>query len=633
MPANRIGIGTTNPNYNLDVVGNINYSGIIYRNGSPISISQVLTNVKDYGAVGNGIADDTAAIQSAIDAKGSVFVPAGTYKVSSTILLKNSYSAIIGDHNLPVIYKENPNTGPAIAITNVGSSINEFSKIQNLIVRAGIGTTTIQNYSSVPNINDCGIAINGGTPIGMGGTSSSPAIQRPNIENIRLNGWSTGIYCKNHVNTRIDKVFIENWVDQSSIVGYGTTSKFVGIAFDCTRSGNPLGAAISPNASAEVSYCIFGGAGTPVNVQSYGFYIDGEDPRDIYFSNCEVATVDYGWYYKSSTYGLNWNLQINRPIVDQCRKNGLYFYNTNIVGGSGPGAITINGGYIINSSGASASIHAENINGLSIVGGLQFISASNNGPNDVGVKLVNCYNSVVSGNNFLNCNNAIQLENSNISSVVGNTIYAQPTIFGSLNLQVGIGLTSSFGNIISGNSIRGQDISTKYASGIFISTDSSGNTIANNAIDFNTVTLPHNILNIDNPTNIFGRVGINTSFPSADLHVLGRIDSTTPNSGSTGGLRIRANPTSKTGYLQFTDSTGLYEFANVGITSTGVPSLGNAIYSGNLNVKGNITVDGGIIGSSGFISTTGTNPVKIQISGNKLIFSSVGIGSTSLTLS
>lgn len=633
MTANRIGIGTTTPNYNLDVVGNINYSGTIYRNGSPISISQVLTNVKDYGALGNGIADDTAAIQSAIDAKGSVFVPAGTYKITSTILLKNSYSAIIGDHNLPIIYKENPNTGPAIAVTTIGNTYNEFSKIQNLIVRAGIGTTTIQNYSPVPNINDCGIAINGGIPIGMGGTSSAPAIQRCTVENVRLNGWSTGIYCRNHVNTRIDKTFIENWVDQSSIVGYGTTSKFIGIAFDCTRSGNPLGAAISPNASAEISYCIFGGAGTPLNVQSYGFYIDGEDPRDMFFTNCEVATVDYGWYYKSSTYGLNWNLQINRPIIDQCRKNGLYFYNTNLIGGSGPGAITINGGYVVNSAGSNASIHAENINGLSIVGGIQFISAVNNGSNDVGVRLVNCYNSIVSGNNFLNCNNAIQLENSNVSSIIGNTIYAQPTIFGSVNLQTGIGLTSSLGNIISGNSIRGQDGSVKYTSGIFISTDSTSNTIANNTIDANTVVLPYNVLNTDNPTNVFGRVGINTSLPSAELHVAGRIDSITPNSGSTGGIRIRANPTSKIGYLQFTDSTGAYEFANVGITSTSVQSFGNAIYSGSLGVKGSITVDGGVVASAGFISTTGTNPVKIQISGNKLIFSSIGIGSTSLTLS
>jgi hypothetical protein len=52
-------------------------------------------SVKDFGATGNGSTDDTAAIQAAINAalslplvsggKGSVFFPAGTYKVTSTI--------------------------------------------------------------------------------------------------------------------------------------------------------------------------------------------------------------------------------------------------------------------------------------------------------------------------------------------------------------------------------------------------------------------------------------------------------------------------------------------------------------------------------------------------------------------
>jgi hypothetical protein len=44
-------------------------------------------SVKDFGAVGNGVADDTVAIQAAIDAVriGTVYFPAGTYKVTDTI--------------------------------------------------------------------------------------------------------------------------------------------------------------------------------------------------------------------------------------------------------------------------------------------------------------------------------------------------------------------------------------------------------------------------------------------------------------------------------------------------------------------------------------------------------------------
>jgi hypothetical protein len=46
-------------------------------------------NVKDpaYGAVGDGVTDDTTAIQNACNVGGSVYFPAGTYKVSSAITL------------------------------------------------------------------------------------------------------------------------------------------------------------------------------------------------------------------------------------------------------------------------------------------------------------------------------------------------------------------------------------------------------------------------------------------------------------------------------------------------------------------------------------------------------------------
>ncbi|MGK3945493.1 glycosyl hydrolase family 28-related protein, partial [Streptomyces caeruleatus] len=44
-------------------------------------------NVKDFGAVGDGVADDTAAIQAAITAAQGqpIYVPKGTYVITSTL--------------------------------------------------------------------------------------------------------------------------------------------------------------------------------------------------------------------------------------------------------------------------------------------------------------------------------------------------------------------------------------------------------------------------------------------------------------------------------------------------------------------------------------------------------------------
>lgn len=49
-----------------------------------------VVSVKDFGAVGNGTTDDTAAIQSALNTTKPVFVPEGTYKITSSLRVYNS---------------------------------------------------------------------------------------------------------------------------------------------------------------------------------------------------------------------------------------------------------------------------------------------------------------------------------------------------------------------------------------------------------------------------------------------------------------------------------------------------------------------------------------------------------------
>ncbi len=59
-----------------------------------------VVSVKDFGAVGDGVTDDTAAIQAAIDGLatngGTLLLPPGTYKISSTLTITESNILLLG---------------------------------------------------------------------------------------------------------------------------------------------------------------------------------------------------------------------------------------------------------------------------------------------------------------------------------------------------------------------------------------------------------------------------------------------------------------------------------------------------------------------------------------------------------
>lgn len=79
---------------------------------STISNSSIV-NVKDYGAIGNGTADDTTSIQNAINALqpgGIVFFPTGTYKVSSTLTCTTFHIQFLGASKTDCVIKTNSAT-------------------------------------------------------------------------------------------------------------------------------------------------------------------------------------------------------------------------------------------------------------------------------------------------------------------------------------------------------------------------------------------------------------------------------------------------------------------------------------------------------------------------------------------
>ena len=71
-------------------------------NRFPDTVPGKIFNVRDFGAVGDGEANDTSAINAALEAAdgaggGMVFIPAGKYKITDRILIKSSNTVLRGD--------------------------------------------------------------------------------------------------------------------------------------------------------------------------------------------------------------------------------------------------------------------------------------------------------------------------------------------------------------------------------------------------------------------------------------------------------------------------------------------------------------------------------------------------------
>lgn len=84
-------------------------------------------SIKDFGAVGDGITDDTSAIAAAVDSVGSngtVFFPDGEYKITSTIQVSNSNVWLRGELNARI------KRYGAFTIFNVTGSYNKISDLQ-----------------------------------------------------------------------------------------------------------------------------------------------------------------------------------------------------------------------------------------------------------------------------------------------------------------------------------------------------------------------------------------------------------------------------------------------------------------------------------------------------------------------
>ena len=104
-----------------------------------VTVGPVWYNVRSdqYGAVGDGVADDSAAINAAISAAaaaggGTVFVPPGTYRCASSVLLSGDNVQLLGAGPASVIKAANGLNADLIKTPTAATSVRNYCSIRML---------------------------------------------------------------------------------------------------------------------------------------------------------------------------------------------------------------------------------------------------------------------------------------------------------------------------------------------------------------------------------------------------------------------------------------------------------------------------------------------------------------------
>ncbi|MEK7152444.1 MAG: glycosyl hydrolase family 28-related protein [Patescibacteria group bacterium] len=100
--------------------------------------ADTVLDVTNYGAKGDGVTDDTAAIQSAIDAAvngGTVFLPRGVYMVTG-LVIRNKGTNILGDGRWATRLVRLSGTAPLITMNGSGTKIGHlrYASINNVML-------------------------------------------------------------------------------------------------------------------------------------------------------------------------------------------------------------------------------------------------------------------------------------------------------------------------------------------------------------------------------------------------------------------------------------------------------------------------------------------------------------------
>jgi hypothetical protein len=249
-------------------------------------------SVKDFGAVGDGATDDTAEIQAAIDSLGAsggnVFFPAGYYRTTAEIVVRESMISISGESALSSIILRDGN-GNTLRFEKSGGM---FSVGVSNISFQGINTTSGGIHVS---FKDC----------------TTVLVESVNVKD----GWS-GFKFDATQNIRVQNVsmYFGNSITQSGRFGMmfsnsGTGDNFVS-GVNIWGGSNPI-------------------SGLIANID-YGFLVESSD--GLWISDTHVAATVISNFHIGNTSGNPvTNIYISNTMSDVCKLYGVNLFGTTTI--------------------------------------------------------------------------------------------------------------------------------------------------------------------------------------------------------------------------------------------------------------------------------------------------------------